>query len=162
MTSHDETWICPQHPFGHRWDAGLICSLCGTERSAADALMGGLSSARGWSREAAESVVTAHRAQTLAEELVATPSEWDCAHGTADDEPFCQELGEDEHPTCPTIRVHRDDAAQFAAMVDMVNELRSRLVATELLVERARDKGNDQISTDALVDALGLDQGEVR
>ena len=95
-------------------------------------------------------------------DLVAVPSEWHCSHGTTDDEPFCQELDEDEHPTCPTIRVHRDDAAQFAAMVEMVNELRSRMVATELLVERARDKGNDQISTDDLVDVLDLDQGPVR
>ncbi|WP_039942939.1 hypothetical protein, partial [Streptomyces himastatinicus] len=91
--------------------------------------------------------------------LVAVPSEWNCSHGTTDDEPFCQELDQDEHPECPTIRVHADDAARFAVMVDMVNELRSRLTATELLVERARDKGNTRIDTDALVDALGLDEG---
>ncbi|MDX3232939.1 hypothetical protein [Streptomyces sp. ME19-01-6] len=64
-------------------------------------------------------------------QLVAAPAEWDCAHGTAEDEPFCQELDEDEHPTCPTVRVHRDDVDRFAAMVDMVHELRNRVTELE-------------------------------
>lgn len=71
-----------------------------------------------------------------AADLVAVPSEWDCAHGTAEDKPFCQEL-DDEHPTCPTIRVHRDDADRFTAMVDMIHELRTRLGQVESEKNRA-------------------------
>ncbi|MFF5589684.1 hypothetical protein [Streptomyces hygroscopicus] len=58
---------CPQHPFGHQWDAGLRCSLCGTGRSAAEAVVSGLASARGWGEAAAERVAAAHRAEVLAE-----------------------------------------------------------------------------------------------
>jgi hypothetical protein len=68
MSAPDTTgWICPQHPFGHQWDAGLRCSLCGAERSAAEAIVSGLNSARGWNDACAERALAAHRAEVLAE-----------------------------------------------------------------------------------------------
>ncbi|MFD4547198.1 hypothetical protein [Streptomyces sp. NPDC058466] len=53
--------------------------------------------------------------------VIPLPSSWSCAYGLSDDEPFCTEDG-DGH-VCPTIRVHRDDAEQFAALVARAHEL---------------------------------------
>ncbi len=54
------------------------------------------------------------------------------------------------------------EAAVRAAQIDIswdgdAQTDASRLVRVELLVERARDKGNSTIDTDALLDALGLE-----
>jgi hypothetical protein len=65
--------------------------------------------------------------------VIPLPSNWSCAYGVSDDEPFCTDEG-DEH-VCPTIRVHRDDAEQFAALVARVHELEAELHA--LKVSRA-------------------------
>jgi hypothetical protein len=53
--------------------------------------------------------------------VIPLPARWSCAYGVSDDEPFCTDEG-DEH-VCPTIRVHRDDANAFAALVARVHEL---------------------------------------
>ena len=63
--SADDSWPCPLHPGGHKWNTRLRCSLCGVERSASDAIVSGLSSARGWDRADAERVRDAHRAEVL-------------------------------------------------------------------------------------------------
>jgi len=55
--------------------------------------------------------------------VVALPARWECGHGVSDDEPFCAEV-EDEGHVCPTIRVHPDDAVQFAGLVDEIHRLR--------------------------------------
>lgn len=54
---------------------------------------------------------------------IALPANWECCHGPADDEPFCAEAEDDSH-VCPTIRVHPDDAEQFAGLVDEAHRLR--------------------------------------
>ncbi|MFI6491277.1 hypothetical protein [Streptomyces sp. NPDC050564] len=61
--------------------------------------------------------------------VIPLPSSWACAYGATDDEPFCTEVG-DEH-VCPTIRVHRDDTEQFAALVARVHELESQVEKVE-------------------------------
>ncbi|MFD8516514.1 hypothetical protein ACFV27_36915 [Streptomyces antimycoticus] len=115
MTTTDETWACPANPFNHNWDdTGVRCSLCGTERTAAAAITSLVGSHRGWSVERAERLAAAHRAEVLRDELQPVLTESPCTHGATDD----------EHPTCPTIRVHADDADRFAAMVDMLHEVR--------------------------------------
>lgn len=65
---------------------------------------------------------------------IALPSQWECAYGPFDDEPFCQETEDDGH-TCPTIRVHRDDAEALSKLVDQA-KLRGDELA-ELRDERA-------------------------
>lgn len=86
-------------------------------------------------------------------ELVAVPSEWDCSHGTTDDEPFCQELDETEHPTCPMVRVHRDDADRLTAMVDMLHELRVELAKVKSRLDTARQSARMQEMARQKVDA---------
>lgn len=87
-------------------------------------------------------LTTAELMQVLS--LVSVPSEWDCAHGISDDEPFCQELDEYEHPTCPMVRVHRDDADRLTAMVDMLHELRVELAKVNSRLDTARQSARMQ------------------
>ncbi|AVZ71013.1 hypothetical protein SLUN_00825 [Streptomyces lunaelactis] len=62
------TWICPLHPFGHRWDdTALTCSLCGTQRTASDAVVSLLSGLTGWDTARAEQLVGQGRAELLNE-----------------------------------------------------------------------------------------------
>lgn len=72
--------------------------------------------------------LTADRPVLRNSSVIPLPSNWSCAYGASDDEPFCTDEG-DEH-VCPTIRVHRDDAEQFAALVARVHELEGELAAT--------------------------------
>jgi len=69
---------------------------------------------------------------TTTTEMIALPASWDCAHGPADDEPFCAEVEDDSH-VCPTIRVHPDDAEAFAALVAEAHRLRTELAPYEML-----------------------------
>ena len=89
--SVDDNWLCPLHPFGHQWTDTLRCELCGAVRSAADAIVSVLGSARGWDRTDAERVRDAHRAEVLAEAIEAARAE----HlkedtGTSEDEAYNQ------------------------------------------------------------------------
>jgi hypothetical protein len=59
-------------------------------------------------------------------ETIALPARWECGHGVSDDEPFCAEAEDDGH-VCPTIRVHPDDAVQFAALVDEAHRQQTEL-----------------------------------
>ena len=69
--------------------------------------------------------------KTTTPEIVAVPSEWACAYGQYDDEPFCQEVAEEDGghnaDQCPTIHVTADDADKVSALVDEVNALRLEL-----------------------------------
>lgn len=62
-------WACPATLLYHDWAAGLTCRACGEQRSAADAITSALSSVPGWSKEAAQAVLAAHRAEALAEAI---------------------------------------------------------------------------------------------
>ncbi|MFI0822269.1 hypothetical protein ACH4TX_42150 [Streptomyces sp. NPDC021098] len=177
MTIADETWVCPAHPFGHAWDdTGLRCSGCDAERTAAETIASLAGSHRGWSVERAERLAAAHRAEVLRDELQAVLTESPCTHDASDD----------EHPTCPTIRVHRDDAERFAAMVDMLHELRTELDMTirakqenderfQIMAAEQRERANkaederdelkEQLLTaqgDVASEALRAEQGPVR
>ena len=59
--------VCPINPPGHDWEAGLACRWCDATRTPGEAVLSGLASVRGWSREAARAVRDAHRAEVLAE-----------------------------------------------------------------------------------------------
>lgn len=59
--------VCPINPPGHDWEAGLSCRWCDATRTPGEAVLSGLASVRGWSREAARAVRDAHRAQALNE-----------------------------------------------------------------------------------------------
>lgn len=59
--------VCPINPPGHGWEAGLSCRWCDATRTPSEAVLSGLASVRGWSREAARAVRDAHRAEILAE-----------------------------------------------------------------------------------------------
>ncbi|WP_405960751.1 hypothetical protein OG235_27690 [Streptomyces sp. NBC_00024] len=65
--------VCPINPPGHDWQAGLACRWCDATRTPSEAVLSGLASVRGWSREAARAVRDAHRAEVLAE--VANPAD---------------------------------------------------------------------------------------
>ena len=69
MSARDNNWLCPQHPFGHQWGDKLNCELCGAERSAADAIVSVLSSARGWDSADAERVRDAFAAEVRAADI---------------------------------------------------------------------------------------------
>ena len=58
--------VCPINPPGHDWEAGLSCRWCDATRTPGEAVLSGLASVRGWSREAARAVRDAHRAEVLA------------------------------------------------------------------------------------------------
>lgn len=58
--------VCPINPPGHVWEAGLSCRWCDATRTPGEAVLSGLASVRGWSREAARAVRDAHRAEVLA------------------------------------------------------------------------------------------------
>ncbi|MFF4479505.1 hypothetical protein ACFY1A_21145 [Streptomyces sp. NPDC001520] len=69
MTARD-MWLCPARPFGHTWDdTGLCCSLCGAERTAAEAIASVAGSHRGWTVQRAERLAAAHRAEVRREVL---------------------------------------------------------------------------------------------
>lgn len=59
--------VCPINPPGHDWEAGLSCRWCDATRTPGEAVLSGLASVRGWSREAARAVRDAHRAEVLNE-----------------------------------------------------------------------------------------------
>lgn len=59
--------VCPLNPPGHDWQAGLSCRWCDATRTPSEAVLSGLASVRGWSREAARAVRDAYRAEVLAE-----------------------------------------------------------------------------------------------
>jgi hypothetical protein len=59
--------VCPVNPPGHDWEAGLSCRWCDASRTPSEAVLSGLASVRGWSRDAARAVRDAYRAELLAE-----------------------------------------------------------------------------------------------
>lgn len=69
--------VCPINPPGHDWEAGLSCRWCDATRTPGEAVLSGLASVRGWSREAARTVHDAHRAEVAAEALHAAADEID-------------------------------------------------------------------------------------
>lgn len=58
--------VCPINPPGHDWEAGLACRWCDATRTPSEAVLSGLASVRGWSREAARTVRDAYRTEVLA------------------------------------------------------------------------------------------------
>lgn len=61
MNTTDKTaWICPNSPFGHDWNGGLHCRLCGTARTAQEALESLLASQPGWDDTRAAALVELH------------------------------------------------------------------------------------------------------
>ena len=59
--------VCPINPPGHDWEAGLACRWCDATRTPSEAVLSGLASVRGWSREAARTVRDAYRTEVLNE-----------------------------------------------------------------------------------------------
>lgn len=59
--------VCPINPPGDDWEAGLSCRWCDATRTPGEAVLSGLASVRGWSREAARAVRDAYRAEVLNE-----------------------------------------------------------------------------------------------
>ena len=72
--------VCPINPPGHDWEAGLSCRWCDATRTPGEAVLSGLASVRGWSREAARAVLDAYRAEVLNEaaDFVGNDDECDC------------------------------------------------------------------------------------
>jgi len=85
----------------------------------------------------ADRLVARLKAETRVEATPALPSRWGCAHGPGGDRPFCAELEVHDEGDCPTVRVHPDDAEQFAAMVDRIHQLETRPTRAEVLREAA-------------------------
>jgi hypothetical protein len=69
--------VCPINPPGHDWEAGLACRWCDATRTPSEAVLSGLASVRGWSREAARAVHDAALAEAAAEALHAAADEID-------------------------------------------------------------------------------------
>lgn len=59
--------ICPINPPGHDWQNGLSCRWCTETRTPEDAILSGLASRRGGTREAARVLLDAYTAQVRAE-----------------------------------------------------------------------------------------------
>lgn len=58
---------CPNHPPGHAWDNGLACRWCDAARTPEEAILSGLASRRGGSRDSARVLLDAYRTGVLAE-----------------------------------------------------------------------------------------------
>jgi len=67
--------VCPINPPGHDWQAGLTCRWCQATRTPGEAVLSGLASARGWSRDSARTARDAYRAGVVLEALAAVESE---------------------------------------------------------------------------------------
>lgn len=59
--------ICPINPPGHDWQNGLSCRWCTETRTPEDAILSGLASRRGGTREAARALLDAYTAEVAAE-----------------------------------------------------------------------------------------------
>ncbi|MDX2841450.1 hypothetical protein PV377_21160 [Streptomyces ipomoeae] len=69
------TTVCPNNPPGHDWDNGLTCRWCDATRTPGEAIVSGLASRRGGTKEAAKALLDAHRAEVLREALEAVEGE---------------------------------------------------------------------------------------
>lgn len=56
---------CPNHPPGHVWDNGLSCRWCDATRTPEEAILSGLASRRGGTRDSARTLLDAYRIGVL-------------------------------------------------------------------------------------------------
>ncbi|AVH59988.1 MULTISPECIES: hypothetical protein [Streptomyces] len=97
-------WICPQHPFGHTWQAdSLKCTLCEARRTASEAIVALLAGLPGWDIPRAERLISAHQAEAAppADDTIPLTVHWDriVMHpGETDDDTIVGCLTEDGRP----------------------------------------------------------------